>query len=107
MNNLATLAANNAMVLQGQPCLIVDHLKSLDEPKAATCIARPSVAETFGERISGENYDITVLRENKMRVGDEVHLLDEENEVESVLVITKPAQSLTAMRVYIAIPKKV
>lgn len=107
MNRLAKMAATNAMILQGQPCLIVDHLKPNDDPIGAKCIARPSIDESFGERISTENYDVTVLRENKMRVGDEVHLLDELGEVEMILVISKPERTLSAMRVYIAIPKKV
>lgn len=105
MNPIAKLAANNAMTMQGQPCLIVDHLKPNDDPVGARCVARPSVDESFGERISSENYDVTVLRENKMRVRDEVHLLDELGEVEMVLVISKPERVLTALRVYIAIPR--
>jgi hypothetical protein len=105
MNQLAKMAAINAMAIQGQPCLIVNHLKPGDDPIGAMCIARPSVDESFGERISSEKYDVTVLRENKMRPNDSVKLLDEDGEVEMTLVISKPAQALSAMRVYIAIPR--
>jgi hypothetical protein len=104
MNQLAKMAANNAMTLQGQPCLIVDHLKPGDDPKGAHCIARPSVHDPFGERVSTEKWDVTVLRENELIPGDRVSLLDEDGAVEMELVITSPSQSLTALRVYSAIP---
>ena len=104
MNHLAKLAATNAMTLQGQPCLIVDHLKPGDDPIGAKCIARPSVHDPFGERVTTEKWDVTVLRENELMPGDKVRLLDEVGVVEMELVITKPEQSLTAMRVYSAIP---
>ncbi len=99
------MAANNIMTMQGQPCLIVDHLKPNDDPVGARCVARPSVDESFGERLSTEKYDVTVLREHKMRPSDQVHLLDELGEVEMILEITKPEHTKTALRVYIAVPK--
>ena len=105
MNHLAKLAATNAMTLQGQPCLVVDHLQPAADPVNARCIARPSVHDPFGERFSSEKYDVTVLREVELQSGDQVHLLDDNNEVEMILVIAKPEQLLTAIRVYSAIPK--
>jgi len=103
MNQLAKMAATNAMALQGQPCLIVDHLKPDDDPVGAHCIARPSVHDPFGERVSTEKWDVTVKRENELVPGDKVRLLDELGVVEMELLITKPEQSLTGLRVYSAI----
>lgn len=99
MSQLAQMSADTVLNLHGQDCRLV--FKNGRDAEITRCIAKPSLDQSSGDRISADKYDVSVLEQYKLKTGDEVALLDDDGEIEMTIVISKPFVLLAAMRVFV------
>lgn len=99
MSQLAKMSAETVLSLHGQDCRLV--FKNGNDAELARCIAKPSLDQSSSDRISTDKYDVSVLKQYKLKNGDEVQLLDGDGEIEMTIVISQPFVLLAAMRVFV------
>ena len=95
-DTLAEMAIDTLMALRGLPCVLHPDTN----PAQATCLKSQMLDEAGGSMMA-DVYRITLKRAHKMRRDEKLDITLESGETVR-MVIAKPAESMTAYRVYFA-----